>query len=408
MPLVGIFHGASPWRANLRPDMTSTTNLIALLIFLGLAQGLFLALVFMLTRQGNRPANRVLGVLLLVISLIMGEILAGYTDLLRHVPWFINLTEPLDFLIGPLFYWYTSLLVKPQTFRWPRQWVHLVPALAFAVLRLPYLMQSTAYKIQDVDLCYHRPVANLVRHTPIWWFPDYHFGGLFMDATVFPHILAYQVASFLIIRRFCRQRNEPIWHQAHQSLRWLVRLATWHTLLVLAAIVFTLVSEHDLGDIYIAASFSLVMAWLMGLVVYQSAVLAHAPPEAGPGKKKYEKSGLATEQAEALVQRLTTLMATEKPHLDGDLTLPQLASRLHSTPHHVSQLLNHQFGKSFADFLNEYRTAELKSKLANPGLAHLKIEDLAYDSGFNSKSVYNVVFKKMTGLTPSQYRKQGL
>jgi AraC-like DNA-binding protein len=387
--------------------MITLPQLLALFIFLGVVQGSFLALVFLITRQGNRPANRVLGALLLVISLIMGEILGCYADLIRHVPWLINLTEPLDFLIGPLLYFYTLLLVRPQQFNWRRQWVHLLPSVGFAVLRLPYLMQSAAFKVQDVDLCYHRPVATLVRHTPIWWFPEYHFGGLFMDATVFPHIMAYQLASFWLIYRFCRQRQEPIWHHPHQSLRWLVRLATSHTLLILAAVIFTLVSENDTGDIYIAATFSLIVGWLMALVVRQSAALAHSPLEAGPGKKKYEKSGLATEQAEALAQRLATLMDTEKPYLNGDLTLPQLAGRLHSTPHHVSQLLNHQFGKSFADFLNEYRTAELKRKLADPGLAHLKIEDLAQDSGFNSKSVYNVVFKKMTGQTPSQYRKQG-
>ncbi|MCU0448359.1 MAG: helix-turn-helix domain-containing protein [Bernardetiaceae bacterium] len=372
----------------------------------GVALGAILSLAFWFTKQGNRPANRVLSALMLVITLIMAEILGCYANLIRYTPWLINLTEPLDFLVGPLIYFYARLLVKPASVQWPQQWPHFLPGLVFTILRLPYFLQSSAFKIQDVDLCYHRPVADLVPSEPILWFQDFHFGGAFMNAMEFPHIVAYLVASIRLIYRFCRQNNESLWSSRNWAVRWLVRLAAWHTGLIALAVVFSTTQKADTGDIYIATTFSLVIMGLVGLLVRQSAVLAHVagPPE--PARKKYEKSGLAEEQATALTTRLLALMENEKPYLDGELALPDLAARLRVSPHHLSQLLNGPLQKSFADFLNEYRTAELKRQLADASLAHLKIEELAYNSGFNSKSVYNTVFKKLTGQTPSQFRKQ--
>jgi AraC-like DNA-binding protein len=372
----------------------------------GVALGAILSLAFWFAQRGNRPANRVLAALILVITLIMAEILSCYANWIRYAPWFINLAEPLDFLVGPLLYFYAKLLVKPTGFRWRHQWPHVVPSLVFAVLRLPYWLQSSTFKIQDVDLCYRRPAANLVPSEPILWFKQFHFGGAFMTAMEFPHIVAYQVACVWLIYQFCRQRNEPFWSSHNWAVRWLVRLAAGHTGLIALAVFFSSTQEGDQGDIYIATSFSLFVIVLVGLLVRQSAVLANLAAPAEPARRKYEKSGLAQEQAAALSKRLLTLMDTEKPYLDGELALPELATRLHVSPHHLSQLLNGPMQKSFADFLNEYRTAELKRQLADASLAHLKIEELAYNSGFNFKSVYNGVFKKLTGQTPSEFRRQ--
>jgi AraC-like DNA-binding protein len=379
----------------------------ALVNLLGVIQGFFLACIFLFHSMGQNRPNRILGWLLLAITLTVGEIFGCYSGLIAYCPHLVNVTEPLDFLIGPLLYFYTRSLVQPDFFVWRRQWPHFVPSVVFFISRLPYLLQSAAFKAQDVELCYHRPVAGpLIPAEPIWWFPAYNFGGVFMDSVLFPHILVYQILSLMLAYRFSRQHQESLWQSSNRSLRWLFRLLVGQALLLVAAVVISFASSHDTGDIYIATVWSLVFYGLSGIVIKESAVFSPSPLVQGqaPDKKKYGKSGLASEQATALAQKLLDLMAREKPYLSGDLTLPQLAAKLHSSPHHLSQLLNGQLGKSFPDLLNEYRTQELKAKLADPKLAHLKIEELALDSGFNSKSVYNAVFKKLTGQTPSQFR----
>lgn len=122
--------------------------------------------------------------------------------------------------------------------------------------------------------------------------------------------------------------------------------------------------------------------------------------------RKYKKSLLGEELLERYKTRLKQLMSEEKPYLDPDLTLRGLAEMLEIPPNHMSQLLNEGFDKNFAKYINSYRLETFKSKAADPAQQHLTILALAYDSGFNSKTVFNTFFKKMTGKTPGAYWKE--
>ena len=92
--------------------------------------------------------------------------------------------------------------------------------------------------------------------------------------------------------------------------------------------------------------------------------------------------------------------------MDPNLTLPLLAEMMEIPSNHLSQLLNEGYGKNFADFVNTYRLEAFKAKVADKSQRHLTILALAYDSGFNSKTVFNTYFKKTMGTTPSAYWKK--
>ena len=105
-------------------------------------------------------------------------------------------------------------------------------------------------------------------------------------------------------------------------------------------------------------------------------------------------------------QQLETLMVVEQPHLDAGLTIRSLAEIMDIPSNHLSQLLSEGFGKNFSEFINSYRVETFKSKVADPAHQHLTLLALAYDSGFNSKTVFNTFFKKMMGKTPKAYWKE--
>lgn len=126
----------------------------------------------------------------------------------------------------------------------------------------------------------------------------------------------------------------------------------------------------------------------------------------GVPKRKYKKALLNKELIEKYQQQLGVLMSTEKPYLDPNLTLRGLAKMLEIPPNQLSQLLNEGFDKNFAEYVNSYRLETFKSKAADPAQQHLTILALAYDSGFNSKTVFNTFFKKMMGKTPRAYWKE--
>ncbi|MDY0254893.1 MAG: AraC family transcriptional regulator [Tenuifilaceae bacterium] len=123
-------------------------------------------------------------------------------------------------------------------------------------------------------------------------------------------------------------------------------------------------------------------------------------------KTKYAGMFLKETDIEHYVNKLKHFMATRKPYLEADLSLPELANKLEIPTHHLSRIINEQFGVNFFDFVNQYRIEEVKSRIGNPEFENFSLLGIAFDSGFNTKSAFNRVFKKMVGLTPSEYKKQ--
>lgn len=122
--------------------------------------------------------------------------------------------------------------------------------------------------------------------------------------------------------------------------------------------------------------------------------------------KKYLKSTLTEEESMRIVNVLATLMQEQKPFLDAGIGIDGLAAMVDSNRHHLSQVLNEKLKRTFYDYINHYRVEEAKLLLTDPEKINHKIASIAYDAGFNSLSTFNDVFRKSTGITPSQFRKQ--
>lgn len=119
------------------------------------------------------------------------------------------------------------------------------------------------------------------------------------------------------------------------------------------------------------------------------------------------KKALLDENAVATYSgRLLNHLAEKEPYLDPDLSLRSLADQIDIHPNQLSWLLNESLGKNFNEFINHYRIETFKSISKDPKNSNITIMGLAYDSGFNSKTVFNTYFKKETGLTPIQFLKQ--
>ena len=123
-------------------------------------------------------------------------------------------------------------------------------------------------------------------------------------------------------------------------------------------------------------------------------------------ERKYQKPLFDKKLLEKYRKQLNRLIVREEPYLDPNLTLRDMAEMLEIPPNHLSQLLNEGFDKNFSEFVNSYRLETFKSKVVDPSQRHLTILALAYDSGFNSKTVFNTYFKKTMGITPRTYWKE--
>jgi len=224
---------------------------------------------------------------------------------------------------------------------------------------------------------------------------------------------------FLLSVRLFRKLDVRIFNNFSYSkdidLDWLRKLVlvfgiVWTALIIVAVIhhVFHLFSMSFCTDgLFLSLSAFIILVGYFGLK-QEEIFVSHPGGEnrefITEPKIRYAGSSLSDADLDSYSGLLKDHMDAEKPYLDENLSLPKLASSTGIPTHHLSQLINKRFGQNFFDFVNRYRVEEVKARMTDPACKHLSLLGIAYESGFNSKSAFNRVFKKMTGMTPSQYR----
>ncbi len=125
-------------------------------------------------------------------------------------------------------------------------------------------------------------------------------------------------------------------------------------------------------------------------------------------KGKYAKSGLSSDKSNQIKRQIMGFMKDEKPYLDCDFSLLDLANALDQSTNHVSQAINIEMKQNFNDMVNTYRLEAAKPLLLNRVNHQKSILEIAFEVGFASKSTFNSIFKKHTGKTPSKYIRTNL
>ena len=120
--------------------------------------------------------------------------------------------------------------------------------------------------------------------------------------------------------------------------------------------------------------------------------------------EKYARQSIDESMQDDYLARLNNYMSDHKPYLEENITIKDLAEEIGIPAHHLSIVINNRLNKNFYTFINEYRIKEAVSILDDPHNSDASIIAVAFRSGFNSKSTFNSVFKKITGFTPSEYR----
>ncbi|MEL6538364.1 MAG: helix-turn-helix domain-containing protein [Bacteroidota bacterium] len=131
----------------------------------------------------------------------------------------------------------------------------------------------------------------------------------------------------------------------------------------------------------------------------------YALESASPKPSKTKAIGLEATKAQAYAVKLAAYVEQEKPYLDPTLSLRSLAHQVEIHPNQLSWLLNEHLKQNFNEFINRHRIEYFKQLVVDPTNGHISLVGLAFESGFNSKTVFNTAFKKQEGMTPKAYQK---
>jgi AraC-like DNA-binding protein len=138
-------------------------------------------------------------------------------------------------------------------------------------------------------------------------------------------------------------------------------------------------------------------------IYHPKAVPAVTSPEETGNQAKYAKSNLNTGELRRMLDEMDHLMEQKKLYLKPELSLEEVSESLKIPRHHLTQAMNTELGKNFYAYINELRVKKFMEMVADKRYKDYTFLAIAFECGFNSKSTFNSVFKRITGFTPSEY-----
>ncbi len=368
------------------------------LLILGTYLGIKLSIFLLNKSTTKNNENKYLGWLIFIQSLAIIIGCLYRFDLLGYFSHLIGIQSLYHFLIGPLAYFYVRACTqKGFQFR-PILWLHFLPFVVDVLYNIPFFLLSGTQKLAF----YEQFVIDGILYSPAIW-----------NAIKTIHALFYFGFCIQLIQQYRKYLPNAVSSIDKAFHRWLLLFIFLIAMPILVNIFF-ITTEYSRAYT--------ILTFLIGLIAFfvaiDTAILVK--PElfqtfphqillatsSEDKKQKYESSKLVDLQKDKYIEKLAGYMVVNQPHLEPELTLAQLSEQIKIPTHYLSQVINEKLNCNFLDFVNGYRVEAVKQKLKDSKYSHYTIISIAYDAGFNAKSTFYAAFKKQTGMTPNQYRKQ--
>jgi AraC-like DNA-binding protein len=366
-------------------------DLFAIFIFIGIVQAVFLSFFFFSKENRKNETNVYQGIMVLAMAACTFEIFLCYTGYIMDCLWLVDFSEPLAFVIGPAFYLMIISLIKGKTNH--TRYYHFIAAMIWLFLQLPFLLQSNDVKYNAWVSAYH-PVGFSLREENAEFFNvPYH------SQIILIHLSIYAMMGILATVQAFRHKNESISQTKHFTLLQLRSNVFQIALVIILIFTVKLFFRNDTGDHLFAVYISVAIYIISFQAIKQSGFFKQPSLV---DQQKYKSSSITPEQQSLLLIKLKETMATQKPFLKSTFSVAELAENLKVSTHQLSQIINDGLNKSFFEMTAEYRIEEAKKLLKEK--LNIKVEEIAEEVGYNSKSSFNTAFKKITGKTPSEWR----
>jgi AraC-like DNA-binding protein len=377
-----------------------TDIFFSLIIF----QLLFLSLFLLTQKKGKWESNRLLGSFFLAICLNLLDYFLLQTGSYDRHPGLAGWGICLPLLFGPFIYLYTeSVIYKGFYMHLKTAWHFLPFLLLFAGTEYYYLTYS---RVEQENILYeirthHFPIAITITST-----------------VIFIQFLIYTIAALRLVFRYKIASVQYFSNRKSADVKWLYTTLIFFIVIIIISALNGIFVQTQWAKYYLYL-FNFV---ILALLIYVVRILLKAlrkpdfftisrddnPKFQDPGSRLKDQPTRDNSETGKIAKILLLFVENKKPYLNPELTLDQLAMQLSLKPRVLSNVINDELGHSFYDFINRYRINEASRLLTKPKDKKITILEVLYEVGFNSKSSFNTLFKKYTGLTPSEFKKKNL
>ena len=343
----------------------SSINIILLLISgLGVLHGLFLATFLWTYPRGNPLSNRILSLLLLVLSFRVGKsVFLEFAEDLDTKLIFIGLATLMA--IGPLFYLYALSLIDKK-FQFDRKYlIHFIPTC--------------------IGLCF----GVWINEEAINTLPKLFFVMIF--ATYYGHYLIYLFISYVSISK---GRRTGLKQATYEFLRLLFFA------LSLIWIVYVLNLFEEFVPYIIGPILYTLIAYIISFIAIRKGYINTS------NHTKYKTTPVPEDQVNAIFGKVQEAIISEKGYKNPEITLRTLSERLNLSTQVLSMVINKKSKSNFNSFINSYRVEESMKLFQTKQYDNHTIASIALEVGFNSITSFNTAFKKYTGKTPLVFRNE--
>lgn len=370
---------------------TFLNQLFLIVTFGGITQGLFVVLILNSRSVRRTRATLFLSILLIALSFNVAHTLYAGAVINHFSAQVYSVGDPTFYLIAPLLWFYTSELTGNRVRRSWRLLLHFLPF--FLIVLFSLFIQSTNDEALLAFLNNYHRVATI-----LFWIS-----------------VVVQFSWYLILARnqwltYATFVQGEVSNPEGVDISW-VRFFMAVFLIINLFFLFSLFAAiHLEGGPWLPKMSAVVFSLSVFALGYKGILqreLLYKETDRIPDQVILNPAASpvvpATDQA--LLARLLAYMGEVKPFLDPELTLTALAKALHMSRSQLSLLINEGTGDNFYDFINKYRVEEVKRLMGDPQVKNYSLLGIALEAGFKSKSTFNLIFKRFTGLTPGEYRK---
>ena len=338
--------------------MQATVDIWLILFLAAAAQGVFLSVMLVLKKAKTQKLGQyLLSSLVLLFTITIAYYTTFWMKVNAELPRVLRIILGFTFLFGPLAWAYLRQTVYnrlPQ-----RLWLHFIPFILVMVSMI------------------------LVRENS-------QTGSLIFGIVQLVHLLVYAALNLQLAQKTGQNR-------------WVRNMALSFAGYVLCFMIYDLLSWTGI----LSTQHDYMVSFGMTIFIYFIGYHGFKAPAffTGDADQKYRNSALTENSIEYIVQKLDKLMEEEKLYTKGDLKLQEVAETLNLGVHALSQAINVAKDKKFTDYLNELRVEEAMRLMQEEDYQDAKLLAIALDAGFNNKTTFLNAFRKYTGQTPSEYRK---